>query len=357
MNVAVTGATGFIGRYIVRKLLAEGHNCRCWFRNPDRCFSIDDTAASLTWQQGELGNRQSCEDLVVGCDAVVHSGLHRHGESFRGGEGDIAEFVQKNVVGSIQLIEAARAAGVRRFVFLSTCAVHEKILDDRPLDETHPLWMTTHYGAYKAAVEQFVHSYGFGVGFPIVALRPTGVYGLHHEPQRSKWFELISRIKNGDDVECRRGVKEVHAGDVADAVEDRHYRHWPKAERVPFGDALRDTVNFLGVLIAANIFALVLYVMFPPFALFIFWGLNGFLLGREYFTLAAIRREGRAGAKALRKRHIGKIWIAGTLMAMPLSLPLVNLVIPILGAATFTHLYHQIQAQAPSGQRNPDRAL
>ena len=144
-------------------------------------------------------------------------------------------------------------------------------------------------------------------------------------------------------------ITSLFLDDVADAVEDRHYRHLPKASRVPWGDAIRDTVNFLGVLIAANVFAVILYFLFPPFTPFIFWGVNGFLLGREYFTLAAMRREGRAGAKALRKRHIGKIWIAGTLMAMPLSLPLVNLVIPILGAATFTHLYHQIQAQAPSG--------
>jgi uncharacterized protein involved in cysteine biosynthesis len=144
-------------------------------------------------------------------------------------------------------------------------------------------------------------------------------------------------------------ITSLFLDDVADAVEDRHYSHLPKAERVPWGDAMIDTVNFLGVLIAANLLALVVYAIFPPFALFIFWGLNGFLLGREYFTLAAMRREGRAGAKALRKRHIGKIWIAGILMAMPLSLPLVNLVIPILGAATFTHLYHQIQARDPSG--------
>lgn len=157
-------------------------------------------------------------------------------------------------------------------------------------------------------------------------------------------------------VPVASAITSMFLDDVADAVEDRHYPQLPKPERVSFGDALRDTVNFLGVLVAANIFALVLYVMFPPFALFIFWGLNGFLLGREYFTLAAMRREGRAGAKALRKRHVGKIWIAGTLMAMPLSLPLVNLVIPILGAATFTHLYHQIQGRVPYGQRNPDRA-
>lgn len=144
-------------------------------------------------------------------------------------------------------------------------------------------------------------------------------------------------------------ITSLFLDDVADAVEERHYPHLPKAERVPWGDAMVDTVSFLGVLIAANLFALILYAMFPPFALFIFWGLNGFLLGREYFTLAAMRREGRAGAKALRKRHLGKIWFAGILMAMPLSLPLVNLVIPVLGAATFTHLYHQIQARGPSG--------
>lgn len=217
MKVAVTGATGFIGRYIVRKLLAEGNNCRCWFRDPSRCFGGDD--AAIEWVTGELGSRDSCEQLVAGCDAVVHSGLHRHGESFRGGEGDVSEFVQKNVVGTIQLIEAARAAQVRKFVFLSTCAVHERILEDRPLDESHPLWMTTHYGAYKAAVEQFVHSYGFGVGFPIVALRPTGVYGLHHAPERSKWYDLVRQVKRGEDVECLRGGKEVHAADVADAVD------------------------------------------------------------------------------------------------------------------------------------------
>ena len=71
--------------------------------------------------------------------------------------------------------------------------------------------MTTHYGAHKAAVEQFVHSYGFGVGFPICALRPTGVYGRHHEPHRSKWFGLVKRVANGESFECSGGGKEVHA--------------------------------------------------------------------------------------------------------------------------------------------------
>jgi CysZ protein len=106
-------------------------------------------------------------------------------------------------------------------------------------------------------------------------------------------------------------------------------------------------VNFLGVLMGANLLAILLYVFFAPAALFIFWGLNGFLLGREYFTMAATRRIGRAGAKKLRRRHMGSIWIAGILMAIPLSVPLLNLVIPILGAATFTHLFHRLTSRQP----------
>jgi uncharacterized protein involved in cysteine biosynthesis len=96
------------------------------------------------------------------------------------------------------------------------------------------------------------------------------------------------------------------------------------------------------VLIAANLLALILYAILTPFAPFIFWGMNGFLLGREYFTLAAMRRLGRDGARKLRAKHSTTVWLAGTLMAIPLSVPLVNLVIPIIGVATFTHIYHRL---------------
>ncbi|GAA6163962.1 EI24 domain-containing protein [Pelagimonas sp. KU-00592-HH] len=131
--------------------------------------------------------------------------------------------------------------------------------------------------------------------------------------------------------------------EVADAVEDRHYGHLPPAKAIAMSEAVKDTLSFLGVLIAANLVALVLYLFLSPLAPFIFWGLNGFLLGREYFQLAAMRRLGREGAKQLRRRHMATIWIAGTLMAIPLTVPLLNLIIPILGAATFTHLFHRLE--------------
>jgi CysZ protein len=133
--------------------------------------------------------------------------------------------------------------------------------------------------------------------------------------------------------------------DVAQAVEDRHYPDLPPVPRLPLGDALVDAANFFALLIAVNALALILYAFSGPFIPVVFWGVNGFLLGREYFSLVAMRRLGRAGAKALRKRHWGKVWLAGVLMAAPLSVPLVNLLIPVLGAATFTHLFHRLNGR------------
>lgn len=149
-------------------------------------------------------------------------------------------------------------------------------------------------------------------------------------------------------------ITSLFLDEVAQAVEDRHYPHLPPARRVGLAESASDTVSFLGLLVVANLFAFFLYAMMPPLSPLIFWGLNGFLLGREYFQLAAMRRVGRDGARGLRKRHWPVIWLAGVLMAVPLSFPLINLIIPVLGAATFTHLFHRLTT--PDVRSNPDRS-
>lgn len=146
-------------------------------------------------------------------------------------------------------------------------------------------------------------------------------------------------------VPVASAITSMFLDDVADAVEAVHYPALPQKPRTPFTEALGDTVSFLGVLIGVNLVALIAYVIFAPFALFIFWAVNGFLLGREYYTLAAMRRVGRVRAKQLRRRHLPTIWLAGIAMAIPLSVPVLNLVIPILGAASFTHLFHLLGQQ------------
>lgn len=137
-------------------------------------------------------------------------------------------------------------------------------------------------------------------------------------------------------------VTSLFLDDVAHAVEEEHYPHLPPVGRVTFWAGLRDTLNFLGLMLFANFCALLLIAVLPFATLPIFYGLNGFLLGREYFQIIAMRRLGREKAKELRAANSGQIWLAGCLMAIPLSIPLINLVIPVLGAATFTHLFHRL---------------
>ncbi|HUW83344.1 MAG TPA: NAD(P)-dependent oxidoreductase [Phycisphaerae bacterium] len=219
MRVAVTGATGFLGRYIVNHLLGEGHSCRGWVRTGGDRGGFVEAGGRLEWVDGQLGDEAATETLVAGVDAVVHSALHRPGAGFRGAEGDLIDFVQTNVLGTLRLIMSARAAAVGRFVFISTCAVHEVILDDRKLDEAHPLWPGSHYGAHKAAIEKFVHSFGFGEGYGICSLRPTGIYGLRRPAEQSKWYVLVKDVAAGKPIiDSAAGGKEVHAADVAKAV-------------------------------------------------------------------------------------------------------------------------------------------
>lgn len=135
----------------------------------------------------------------------------------------------------------------------------------------------------------------------------------------------------------------IFLDEVADAVEVKHYPNLPPAKGQSLYEGLKSGINFLGLVIAVNTLALILYLMSGPFAPLVFWAVNGALLGREYFTLVASRRMDPASAKALRRQHRGKIWLAGALMAAPLSVPVINLLIPVLGVATFTHIFHALR--------------
>lgn len=221
MLIALTGATGFLGRYIVRHLARQGHRLRLWHRPTSDRTGFDDVAGALDWQEGTLGDPAATQELVRGVDAVVHGAVQWEGPRNRRREslGDLDDFWQANLLGSLRLFQAAHQAGVPRFVFISSCAVHDVILNDRPLDETHPLWPLSHYGAHKAALEKFVHSYGLGQGWCLCALRPTGIYGLDHPARKSRWYDLVERVARGEPIESAVGGKEVHAQDVARAVE------------------------------------------------------------------------------------------------------------------------------------------
>jgi uncharacterized protein involved in cysteine biosynthesis len=136
----------------------------------------------------------------------------------------------------------------------------------------------------------------------------------------------------------------IFLDDVVDAVEAKHYPGLPPVAHVPFSESITGTLKFLGLLLLVNLAALILCLIFAPFAPLIFWGVNGLMLGREYATLVARRRMSRTEVHAFRKRHSTTIWLAGICMAIPLTIPVMNLIVPIIGVAGFTHLTHRLKA-------------
>lgn len=132
--------------------------------------------------------------------------------------------------------------------------------------------------------------------------------------------------------------------DVAAAVEARHYGYLPPAHSLSMAEQIKASVNLVGLIVAVNVAGLFAVPFLGPVAPLLFWAINGFLLGREYFTTVAVRRLPPDEARAMRRRNGGRIFLAGVLMALPLSVPILNLVIPVLGTATFTHLFHRLRA-------------
>lgn len=133
---------------------------------------------------------------------------------------------------------------------------------------------------------------------------------------------------------------------VARAVEARHYPHLPAAPGLPFLQALGSSLRFLLVVVAANTLLLLLWFVPPAYPIGYFV-VNGFLLGREYFELVALRRLTPATARVLRRRHQNELLLTGVAFTFLLTLPVANLVIPILATAVMVHRFEDWRRQLP----------
>ena len=219
VKIGITGATGFLGRSLITTIAAEGHQIVAWSRDPDAAKRIACPGNTVvTWIPGRLGDQESAESICSQSDAIVHAAVNRNGEAFIGTEGNPAEYFDTNVTGTVRLLEAAASQGIKRLVFISSGAVHQKVATDRELDETHPLWPASIYGAYKASVETLIHAYGFSGKLDCCTIRPTAIYGVTDPIENSKWFGLIEDVVRGQSVSPSGGGKVVHAADVAKAA-------------------------------------------------------------------------------------------------------------------------------------------
>ena len=126
---------------------------------------------------------------------------------------------------------------------------------------------------------------------------------------------------------------------VAAAVEARHYPDLPPPPGLTIAAGLLVTLKYLAALAVLNLVILV-FLLIPPLFPFVFYAVNGYLLGREYFELAALRRVGPEEARALGRAHRGQVVLAGATIAFLLTVPVVNLLAPIVATAAMVHLFH-----------------
>jgi CysZ protein len=133
--------------------------------------------------------------------------------------------------------------------------------------------------------------------------------------------------------------------EIASAVEARHYPGLGAAHGQALGDTVLTTLRFLAIMLALNILMLPLLLAGPLFP-FVFYSVNGYLLGREYFELVALRRLGPAEATALRKRNGFKLFMTGALIAFLLTVPVVNLLAPIIATGMMVHLFEDFRNRA-----------
>jgi CysZ protein len=124
---------------------------------------------------------------------------------------------------------------------------------------------------------------------------------------------------------------------VVAAVERRHYPELGPARRIGIAAAAGSALRLTFLAVVLNVVILPLYLV-PVINLFIYYGLNGYLVGREYFELVALRRMDKEASRAMWRRHRGMLVSAGVVIAFLLSVPLFNLMAPVMAAAFMLHL-------------------
>ncbi|MGH9631712.1 MAG: hopanoid-associated sugar epimerase [Bryobacteraceae bacterium] len=172
----VTGATGFVGWHVARKLMERGHRVRALVRDVSRLRELSEAEPVV----GDLRDRSSLEEAAAGCGLVFHVAA-----DYRLWAKVPSELYRSNVEGTRNLLSAARKAGVERVVYTSTVGCigipASREGSSREGDEEQPVALGEMAGAYKRSkflAEQVALEYA-GTGFPVIIVNPTAPVGDH----------------------------------------------------------------------------------------------------------------------------------------------------------------------------------
>jgi uncharacterized protein involved in cysteine biosynthesis len=145
------------------------------------------------------------------------------------------------------------------------------------------------------------------------------------------------------------GVMGLYLERVIAAVEAAHYPSLGAPRAVPLAENIGAALKLIGLSIGLNLILLPIYVVLfflPPLNLILFYAVNGRLLGLEYFNAVALRRMDSAAAARVFQAYKWRIVVAGALTTALLTVPLLNLAAPVIGAAAMVHLFHKFTGPA-----------
>jgi NAD dependent epimerase/dehydratase len=195
-RVLVTGADGFIGSHLVERIVAEGGRVRALAQynsfNDWGWLEGLPCLGEVEVVTGDIRDAHCCHDLVKGIDVVFHlAALIPIPYSYRAPD----SFVDTNVRGTLNLCQAARSAGVSRFVHTSTSEVYGTA-QYVPIDEKHPLEPQSPYSATKIGADAIALSFFHAFAFPVVVARPFNTYGPR-QSARAVIPTIVSQIAAG----------------------------------------------------------------------------------------------------------------------------------------------------------------
>ncbi len=211
MTALVTGANGFLGSAVVRALLAEGTAVRALVRpNSDR-RNLDGLDVEVA--TGDLTDRDSLRRATTGCEVVFHVAA-----DYRLWVVDPRPMYRANVAGSVNVLEAAAAAGAARMVYTSSVAVLGIKKDRTPADEDTPVRqddMVSHYKISKFLAEEAVWRRAGELGFPVVTVNPSTPIGPRDIKPTPTGRILLDAAAGRMPAFVDTGLNLVHVDDVA----------------------------------------------------------------------------------------------------------------------------------------------
>ncbi len=198
-TVLVTGADGFIGSHLTEALVRQGFKVRAFvFYNSfnswgwlDKCG--DDVKGKFEVFPGDIRDPHGIKQAMQGCDAVLHlAALIAIPFSYHSPD----TYVDTNIKGTLNVLQAARELGVSRIIHTSTSEVYGTARFV-PITEEHPLQGQSPYAATKIAADQLAYSFHLSFDLPVVIVRPFNTYGPR-QSARAVIPTIITQIANGE---------------------------------------------------------------------------------------------------------------------------------------------------------------